>query len=84
MVRKIYVGNLAYSATEDSLRKLFTQIRKGESAIIVCDRKIGKSRGVGFVEMSTEEDAKKAVSALHRKLYEGRKLQDVMTVPELR
>ncbi len=82
MVRKIYVGNLSYSATEESLRKLFTQIGKVESAIIVCDRKTGKSRGFGFVEMSTEEDAKKQYQHfIGNRMKAG---QDVITVPELR
>ncbi len=63
MVR-IYVGNLPFGATEDEIRALFSPHGKVESVRIITDRETGRSRGFGFVEMSDEVEAKKAMEAL--------------------
>ena len=63
-MKKIYVGNLPFSATEDQLRRLFTDHGTVESANVVTDRDTGRSRGFGFVEMATA-DADAAIGALN-------------------
>lgn len=62
---KLYVGNLPYTATEDDLRSLFSQAGTVTSVTVVKDRDTGRSRGFGFVEMSTQEEAQKAISLFH-------------------
>jgi RNA recognition motif-containing protein len=74
MASKLYVGGLAYSTTSDSLREYFGQCGTVESAAVVTDRFSGQSRGFGFVEMSTLEEAQKAISKLNDVPFEGRKL----------
>ncbi|NBW98381.1 RNA-binding protein, partial [bacterium] len=61
MGKKLYVGNLAYSVTEDSLQDYFKAAGNVESARLITDRASGRSKGFGFVEMSTEEEAQKAI-----------------------
>jgi len=80
MMKKLYVGGLPYSTTEDALRDLFSQAGSVESAVIIMDRMTGRSKGFGFVEMATEEDAKTAIDTFNGKDYEGRSL----TVDEAR
>jgi len=80
MEKKLYVGGLPYSATEDSLKKMFSQAGTVESATIIMDRVSGRSKGFGFVEMSTEEEAKKGIDLWNGKEMEGRTL----TVAEAR
>jgi len=65
MGSKIYVGGLPYSATEQQLSELFAPHGTVESARVITDKFTGQSRGFGFVEMSTEEEAKKAIAALN-------------------
>ncbi len=74
MAKKLYVGNLPYSSTQDTLRDLFAQAGNVESAIIIMDRMSGRSKGFGFVEMVSDEDAAKAIEMFHDQEYEGRKL----------
>ncbi len=74
MAKKLYVGNLPYSATQDTLRDLFAQAGNVETAIIIMDRMSGRSKGFGFVEMVTDEDAAKAIEMFHDQEHEGRKL----------
>ncbi|HLG18735.1 MAG TPA: RNA-binding protein [Bdellovibrionota bacterium] len=75
MNKKLYVGNLPFSADENALRELFAgEGRKVASSQIISDRQTGRSRGFGFVEMETEEDAEKAIAALNGKEWEGRAL----------
>jgi RNA recognition motif-containing protein len=64
MNSKLYVGNLPYSATEDELRELFSQAGTVNSVVIITDRDTGRSKGFGFVEMSSPADAQKAISML--------------------
>ena len=71
---KLYVGNLSFDTTEDSLRALFTQHGTVESAKIVSDRDTGRPRGFGFVEMPNA-DASRAMQALNGKEFEGRALK---------
>ena len=70
----IYVGNLSYSVTELSLRSLFEDFGAVTSAKIITDKITGASRGFGFVEMATAEEAQKAIDALNGTDFEGRKI----------
>ena len=74
MATNIYVGNLAWSVTSDDLLELFSQYGKVVSAQVISDRETGRSRGFGFVEMESEEEAKKAIEALHGATHESRQL----------
>ena len=74
MGRKLYVGNLAFSVTESSLNDLFSQHGTVESCRLITDRDSGRSKGFGFVEMSTDEEAQAAISALSGHEWEGRAL----------
>ncbi|HEX9741179.1 MAG TPA: RNA-binding protein [Nitrospiraceae bacterium] len=65
MGTKLYVGSLPYSTTEQELSQLFAAHGTVQSAKVITDRFTGQSRGFGFVEMSTEEEAKKAIDALN-------------------
>ncbi|MBU0581159.1 MAG: RNA-binding protein [Candidatus Margulisbacteria bacterium] len=75
MSKKLYVGGLAYSTTEDALKSAFSPAGTVESVAIVIDRDSGRSKGFGFVEMSTEEEAKKAIEMLNDQELDGRKLK---------
>ncbi|EKE15908.1 MAG: RNP-1 like protein RNA-binding protein [uncultured bacterium] len=74
MAKKLYVGGLPYSTTEESLGEHFSQAGAVESANIITDRMSGRSKGFGFVEMSTEEGAQKAIEMFHGKEFGGRTL----------
>lgn len=65
MGRKLYVGNLPYSATEQTLTETFGQFGTVESASVITDRDSGQSKGFGFVEMSTDGEAQKAIQELN-------------------
>ena len=65
MGKKLYVGNLAYSTTEDDLRDTFAKIGEVASAKLIIDPTNGRSKGFGFVEMATDEDAEKAISTMN-------------------
>ena len=80
MGKKLYVGNLPFSYTEGSLMDLFTQIGTVESCRLITDRDSGRSKGFGFVEMSSDEEAEKAISELNGRELEGR----AITVNEAR
>ena len=71
---KLYVGNLSFDTTEDSLRTLFAEHGTVESAKLISDRDTGRPRGFGFVEMSNA-DATRAMQALNGKEFEGRALK---------
>jgi len=75
MAKKLYVGNLSYQTTEDSLRELFAAAGTVESATIINDKFSGRSKGFGFVEMATDEEAKKAIEMLDGKEIDGRNLR---------
>ncbi len=80
MGKKLYVGNLPFAATDQILQDTFSQCGTVESARIIMDRDSGRSKGFGFVEMSTEEEAQVAISKLNGVDYDGR----AMTVNEAR
>jgi len=65
MGKKLYVGSIPFNATEESLRDLFKSIGEVESVKIITDADTGRSKGFGFVEMATAEDAKKAIEQLN-------------------
>jgi RNA recognition motif-containing protein len=75
MGRKLYVGNLSFTATEDELREYFSQAGTPDTVAIIKDRLTGKSRGFGFVEMSTEGEATQAIEQLDGKDFKGRPLK---------
>lgn len=76
MGNKLYVGNLSYGTTEDSLRVAFEAGgRQVARASVVTDRETGRSRGFGFVEMATAEDAKAAIAALDGTQLDGRAIK---------
>lgn len=72
MSNKLYVGSLSYETTEDALKNLFSEAGTVSSATVIIDKISGRSKGFGFVEMSTEEEAKKAVEMFNGKDFEGR------------
>ena len=74
MNKKLYVGGLAYSVTDTQLQQLFAPYGKVESASVITDRETDRSRGFGFVEMSTQAEAEKAIASLNGTLHEGRNL----------
>jgi RNA recognition motif-containing protein len=74
MGSKIYVGGLPYAATEQQLSDLFAQHGTVASARVITDKFTGQSRGFGFVEMSSDEEAQKAISALNGTQMDGRTL----------
>lgn len=74
MSKKIFVGGLAFSTTEDELRNLFAPFGEIETVQIVTDRYTQKSRGFGFVEMTSDEEAAKAIEALNGTELAGRAL----------
>ena len=74
MAKKLYVGGLSYSTTQDSLRDAFAQVGTVESATIIMDKMTGRSKGFGFVEMANDEEADKAIEMWNGKELEGRKL----------
>src|SRR2546422_2397702 len=74
MGTKLYVGGLPYSSTEQQLQELFSQHGSVTSAKIITDKYTGQSRGFGFVEMATGEEAQKAITALNGTQLDGRTL----------
>ena len=74
MGKRLYVGNLAWAADEAKLTDLFSEAGTVEKASVVTDKATGKSRGFGFVEMSTDEEAQKAIEMLNEKSLEGRNI----------
>lgn len=72
MVKNLLVGSLPFSVTEDALGQLFAGVGQVQSVAIIKDKYTGSSRGFGFVEMVTEEDAQKAIEKLNGTNFEGR------------
>ena len=75
MAKKLYVGNLSYNTTEDGLRSLFSAYGNVASAKIIFDRDSGNSKGFGFIEMSTDEEAVAAINGTNGQEFEGRQLR---------
>ena len=74
MGKRLYVGNLSYSVTSESLEKLFSQFGTVQSAQVVQDRDSGRSKGFGFVEMGDDNAAQEAIRGLNEKEVDGRNL----------
>jgi RNA recognition motif-containing protein len=75
VAKKMYVGNLPYSANEDELRRIFEEHGTVVSAQVIMDRETGRSKGFAFVEMSSDQEAQAAISALDGKDVGGRVLK---------
>lgn len=73
--KKLYVGNLSYDTTEESLKAAFEKAGAVESAIIITDKATGRSKGFGFVEMASADEAKKAAEMYDGQEFEGRNLK---------
>jgi RNA recognition motif-containing protein len=80
MASKLFVGSLAWAVTDDQLAEFFSAVGTVESAKVIVDRDTNRSKGFGFVEMSSDEEAKKAVEELNNKDLGGR----AITVSEAR
>jgi len=74
MDNRLYVGSLSYNTTEDSLKDAFSKAGTVVSATVVTDKYSGRSKGFGFVEMSSGEEAEKAVEMLNGQELDGRKI----------
>lgn len=74
MAKKLYVGNLSYSTTEDDIRDAFAKFGEVTSAKLIIDQMSGRSKGFGFVEMSSDEDAEKAIAGLNGTVLHERTL----------
>jgi len=74
MGKKLYVGNLPYSTTADDLKEVFGKFGAVESATVITDKFSGRSKGFGFVEMSSDEEATKAIDELNGSEFGERKL----------
>lgn len=74
MGKKLYVGNLTYEVTDQELSDLFQPFGSVQSAQVITDRMSGRSKGFGFVEMSSNQEAEAAISALNGKEHNGRAL----------
>jgi len=79
-MKKIYVGNLSYKMNEETLKEVFTKIGEVQSVKIITDAATGRSKGFGFVEMTSDEDAEKAISSLNGSTL----LERTITVSEAR
>lgn len=80
MGKKLYVGNLPFSINDESLHQYFSSVGTVETAKVIVDRQTGRSKGYGFVEMSSDEEAQKAIQELNGKDNNGRPI----TVSEAR
>ena len=74
MATKLYVGSLPYSTTDERLKEVFSQAGNVTSASVIIDKMSGRSKGFGFVEMSTEEEAQKAIEMFNGKDLDGRNI----------
>jgi RNA recognition motif-containing protein len=73
-MNKLYVGNLPYSVTSDQLAQHFSQAGTVTDAVVITDRESGRSKGFGFVEMSNDEEAQKAIQMFNGQDFQGRTL----------
>jgi cold-inducible RNA-binding protein len=81
MTNKLYVGNLPFSATNESLTELFSEAGSVTSANVIMDRDTGRSKGFGFVEMGNDEQAQTAVSSFNGRDLDGRDLKVSLAKP---
>jgi RNA recognition motif-containing protein len=82
MAQKLFVGGIAFATTNEGLREMFTQAGTVVSATVITDQATGHSRGFGFVEMSTTEEADKAVQQLNGRDLDGRSLKVEISKPK--
>jgi RNA recognition motif-containing protein len=82
MAAKLYVGGLSYSTTSEGLREFFSQCGTVQSATVITDRFSGQSRGFGFVEMNSAEEAQKAIGQLNGRELDGRRLSVEISNPQ--
>jgi cold-inducible RNA-binding protein len=82
MTQKVYVGNLSYNTTEDTLRTLFAECGEVESISLITDRDTGRPKGFAFVEMATEQAAQQAISTLNGKSVDERELRVEKAKPQ--
>jgi RNA recognition motif-containing protein len=82
MAKKLYVGNMSYDTTEDSLHALFAGVGSVESVNIITDRMSGRPKGFGFVEMATEEEAQAAISQLNGTTLDDRQINVAEARPQ--
>jgi cold-inducible RNA-binding protein len=82
MASKLYIGGLAYSTTSEGLREFFTQCGNVLSATVITDRFSGQSRGFGFVEMNTAEEATASISQLNGRELDGRRITVEISNPQ--
>jgi RNA recognition motif-containing protein len=75
MGKKLYVGNLAFGVNDNDLKELFAQAGVCESSAVITDRDTGKSRGFGFVEMGSPDEAQKAIAQFNGQDLKGRALK---------
>lgn len=84
MGKKIYVGNISFKATEDAIKELFTKAGEVESVKIITDAHTGQPKGFCFIEMASEEDAKKAIETLNGTTFMERTLSVAEARPQRR
>jgi len=75
MAQKLFIGGLAFTTSTERLREVFAAAGQVESAAVVTDRETGRSRGFGFVEMATSEEADKAITQFNGKDVDGRQIR---------
>lgn len=72
--KKLYVGNLGYGVTDDQLREMFGPYGSVQTAQVITDRDTGRSKGFGFVEMASDQEAQAAINGMHGQMADGRAL----------
>jgi len=82
MAKNIYVGNLSYDVSEEALSQLFSEYGQVDTARIISDKATGRSKGFGFVEMSSESEAQAAIEALNGKEVDGREIKVNEAMPK--
>ena len=82
MSKKLYVGNLPYSANDQALMDAFSECGSVESAKVITDRETGRSKGFAFVEMSSEAEASSAIERFHGAEWEGRAMNVTVAKPQ--
>ena len=75
MSQKVYVGNLSYNTTEDTLRTMFAEFGEVQSVNLITDRETGRPKGFAFVEMATEQAAQASISSLNGKMVDDREIK---------
>lgn len=81
--KKLFVGGLSYDTTDESLREFFSQAGNVESAAVIKDRMSGRSKGFGFVEMASEDEADKAINTLNGQSLDGREISVNVARPKV-